>query len=167
MDKVSSNPLQPRHRSSPENFQINEAIFFRITLLVYLLPFVLSFFFISAQIVSRQKFFLVVRRRRTSIVVRIHRTINVRDRERGVGLALSPLTFDVNVFVGGLRPGSKQPIHPLNPIPRARSDAEMQFTHSSPSLALPRRCFATRATWVKRERIRVTPVRGCPYTPVT
>lgn len=31
MDKVSSNPLQPRHRGSPENFQINEAIFFGIT----------------------------------------------------------------------------------------------------------------------------------------
>ena len=31
MDKVSSNPLQPRHRGSPVNFQINEAIFFGIT----------------------------------------------------------------------------------------------------------------------------------------
>lgn len=30
MDKVSSNPLQPRHWGPPENFQINEAIFFRI-----------------------------------------------------------------------------------------------------------------------------------------
>lgn len=37
-------------------------------------------------------------------------------------LALSPLTFDINVFVGGLWSGSKQVIHPLNPSLDARVD---------------------------------------------
>ena len=111
--------------------------------------------------------------------------------------ALSPLTFDINVFVGGLRPGSKQLIHPLNP-PLVFVHTGMQFSRPSnpfftpPSARPPSRlpCSlpfslslslslslsrflsllrpATCATWAKRERIHVTPLRGCLYNnPVT
>lgn len=49
-------------------------------------------------------------------------------------LALSPLTFDINVFVGGLWSGSKQVIHPLNPSLCARVDG---VACGSPTSASP------------------------------
>ena len=68
-----------------------------------------------------------------------------RERGRSGSAALSPLTFDINVFVGGLRPGSKQLIHPLNP-PLVFVQTGMQFSHpflTPPLAALPSRfpCF--------------------------
>lgn len=207
MDKVSSNPLQPRHRSPPENFQINEAIFFGIMsphqrappsgLLGdvgggdhFSWPRSYPLAALKHRVFRVEKQF--VRRSKSMITfAHIHTNFNkwvvsgfipVRGAAVGEGVcgsaALSPLTFDINVFVGGLRPGSKQVIHPLNP-PLVFVQTGMQFNHPSvlfphcpvssssflfhlpspplcPTASLCRTC----STWVKRERIRVTPLRG-------